>query len=347
MEKIFDSIFDAFRHFAPSSPLIQLENDGARFFRRTNKYQIVDMEDGYIGAFPGFPSMLYRGEYMEYKTCKASIFRSGDPDDVVIDELKIIEFRNILDTFPQVKYAIEDHTKVDYLALAQHYGLNTNLVDLSSEPEIAAYFATHRWINGVPTPVVDGVGCIRGIVSPSMYMFGKEADSKFHMIGLQCFQRPGLQAAYGLELDKDEDLNGRGWTVYFRQNAEASNRIHMNFHLDDRKKEEMLKIAKPGETISPDSVLSQNSWLFPDEEISFVADAVRKSKSISKKTVDSYGKPCEEALKRKGITINDEFAYKLSDERIKELENEYKDRPYGDVELKARLVYIPQRKNNS
>lgn len=73
---------------------------------------------------------------------------------------------------------------------------------------------------------------------------------------------------------------------------------------------------------------------------------LRRVRVSAKKTVDSYGKPCEEALKRKGITINDEFAYKLSDERIKELENEYKDRPYGDVELTARLVYIPQRKNN-
>lgn len=342
-KKIYDNIFDAFREFAPTSPLLNFDNDTSYFFRRTNQYNLIDMGDGYIGAFPGFPHMIYRGEYKEYHSCKASIYRSGDPDDVIVDELKIIEFKNILDTFPQVQYAIKDHMKVDYLALAQHYGLNTNLVDVSSEPEIAAYFATHRWINGVATPVEDGIGCIRGMVaSPYMMNDGKNIiNSKFHMIGLQCFQRPGLQAAYGIELDKDEDLNGRGWTVYFRQNAKVTRLIHLNFHIDEKKAAKIRKTMEPGSTIHDDYITSQNSWLFPDEDIANVAEIVKKSGKISRKAIEIYGKPCHDVLERKGIKIIDAPVYELSDAKKKELAEEFKGRPYGDVRLNALLTYVP------
>lgn len=341
--KIFDSIFDAFQSFAPSSPLVQLQNDGAQFFKRTNQYQVMDMGDGYIGAFPGFPMMLYRGEYKEYVSCKAGIYRSNDLDDVILDELRILEFKNILNTFPQVQYAIEDHMKVDYLALAQHYGLKTNLVDVTSEPEIAAYFATHRWINGIPTPVVDGIGCIHGIMALSYTTPNDKGliDPKFHMIGLQCFQRPGLQAAYGIEFDKDEDLSDMGWTVYFKQNAEATRRIHLNFHIDEKKTEEIRKNIAEGTTVSDDMITSQNSWLFPDEDIADVAETVKKSRTISRKTVSDYGKQCMNVLDRKGITVVDNLSYMLDENKRKQLAEEYKGRPYGDVRLNTRLVYVP------
>lgn len=158
MEQVYDNIFDAIKSFAPNSPLLQLNGSDGKLFRRTSEYQVIDMGD-YLAAFPGFPYQLFRGEHRIYDTCRASIYRSQDEDDVIVDELKIIEFQNILLTFPQVKYAIDDHMKVDFLALAQHYELNTNLIDVTSEPEIAAYFATHRWINGIATPVGEGIGC--------------------------------------------------------------------------------------------------------------------------------------------------------------------------------------------
>lgn len=331
MERIFDNIFEAIRSFAPSSPLLQLNDDYGMVFRRINKCEIIDMGE-YYAAFPGFPFQLFRGEYRKYDTCKASIYRSNDPDDVIVDELKIIEFKNILLTFPQVQYAMEDHLKVDFLALAQHYELNTNLIDVTSEPEVAAYFATHRWINNVAVPVEKGIGCIRGFVSPALT--ATKIDSKYHMIGLQCFQRPGLQAAYGFEMEPDEDLADRGWCVYFKQNAHASRLIHTNFHVNQDK---VNKIRAEGicRIVEPNEIEDTDSWLFPKEEIADVAKIVKASKEISIAAVEEYGKQCEEALRRKGVKVVESPVYALSEEHRKELEEQYRGHPYGDVRLMA------------
>ena len=68
--KVYNTIFDAFSEIAPNSPLIQLKSDNARFFKRTNRYELIDM-GGYIGAFPGFPFRLFRGEHSIFPSCKA------------------------------------------------------------------------------------------------------------------------------------------------------------------------------------------------------------------------------------------------------------------------------------
>lgn len=334
MDTIYENIFDAIRAISPNSPLIQLSSGNGLFFRRTDEYEMIDMGD-YFAAFPGFPFQLFRGENKLYNTCKASIFRSGDPDDVIVDELRIIEFKNILLTFPQVQYAIEDNMKVDFLALAQHYELNTNLIDVTSEVEIAAYFATHRWINGIATPVEDGIGCIRVFASPTLTI--EIIDPRFHMIGLQCFKRPGIQAAYGFEMDSDEDLSNRGNTICFKQNSEASRLIHTNFHVNQAKVDR-LRAEGAVRNVKPEEIIYENSWLFPDEKIADVAKLIKNSSTISRAALDEYDKPCEEALKRKGIAVVNEPVYTLSEEHRKELDDMYRNRPYGDVQLKARMV---------
>ena len=331
---IYDSIFDAFRSFAPYSPLIQLESPTARFFRRTNRYDLVEMENGQLAAFPGmpfFPGQLYRGEPKQYGSCKPSIYRSLEEDSIIIDELKFIEFKNILLQFPQIQQEIEGDANVDSLALAQHYELNTNLLDLTSEPEIAAYFATHQWVNGVAEPVTSGIGCIRVFCMSDL-----DKDSRLHKIGLQCFQRPGIQAAYGYEMNRDDDLNGMGMRVFFKQTQNASISIHMNFHMDQGK---LAKIKASGKTgfYKRCEVESETSWIFPQEEIADVAKLVKTSKVISKISVEEYGKSCDDVLARNGIAIQDDLIYLLSPQHYEELDKEYQERPYGDAMVFARL----------
>lgn len=335
-KKVYSDIFEAVRTFAPNSPLIQLAGPNGRFFCRSNEYQIIDMGD-HLAAFPGFATQLFRGENRIYDTSKASIYRSGDPDDVVVDELKILEFKNILLTFPQVQYAIEDHFKVDFLALAQHYELNTNLIDVTSAPEIAAYFATHRWVDGVAVPVEDGIGCIRGLVPLALYDPEHLADSKFHMIGLQCFERPGRQAAYGIEMNENDDLQHQGWCVYFRQTAKASRLIHTNFHINQEKLEK-IRAEGVSRVVDPSEIEDVHSWLFPKEEIADIARCVKKSRKISRVAVDEYGRSCNEALERKGVEVVEDPVFRLSPARIIELQEQYKGRPYGDVSLRAHLT---------
>lgn len=331
---IYNSIFDAFRFFAPHSRLIQLESPNALFFRRTNRYELVEMENGQLAAFPGmifFPRQLYRGEPQQYDSCKPSIYRNRDEDSLVLDELRFIEFKNILLQFPQIKHEIEGKANVDLLALAQHYELNTNLLDLTSEPEIAAYFATHQWVNGVAEPVMTGIGCIRVFCMSDL-----DNDSRLHKIGLQCFQRPGIQAAFGYEMDRNDDLNKIGTRFFFKQTPNASISIHINFHMDQGK---LAKIKASGKTgfYKRCEVESETSWLFPQEEIADVAKLVKTSKVISKISVEEYGKPCDDVLARNGIAVQDNLIYLLSPQHCEELDKEYQERPYGDAQVFARL----------
>jgi len=337
---IYDSIFDAFEKIAPSSPLIQLKCCDGRFFSRTNEYQLLNMGNGYA-AFPRFPMELYRGENQKYDTCKPSVYRNNDLDGIIIDKLRFIEFKNILQTFPQVKYAIEDNMIVDYLALAQHYEINTNLLDVTSEPEVAAYFATHKWINGIAVPVTDGIGCIRGFFPMQMML---ESNPRLHMIGLQCFKRPGIQAAFGLELERDEDFGDMSWAVYFKQNEEASRLIHTNFHINQDKVKRLQEEEKT-DYVDPSEIEDEISWLFPDEEIADIAKIVKNSKRISRAAVLEYGEACRSAMKNKGMSISERPIYELSEAHRMELENLYKGQPYGNVTLTTRLVCYPPKKD--
>ena len=164
---------------------------------------------------------LYRGENDIYEHCEASFFRNNknrseyDEIAIAIDEIRCIEFKNILMTFPQVQASIKDGMRPDFMALAQHYELNTRMIDASSELEIATYFATHRWKDGAMEPVYDGVGCIRGYSAVTfMYDMVMNKPSKLHVFGMQCFMRPGMQHAYGFETKQGEDLADFGWKFY-------------------------------------------------------------------------------------------------------------------------------------
>ena len=134
-DKIYDNIFEAFRAIAPASILLSLDSDEFQPFKSSNYYELIEMSYGsHIAVHSTFPMMLYRGENAVYDHCEASIFRNNrnkneyDVLGIAIDELRFIEFRDIIQTLPQIKFSIEDGLNPDYTALAQHYGLNTRMV---------------------------------------------------------------------------------------------------------------------------------------------------------------------------------------------------------------------------
>ena len=339
---VYDSIFSAFRHFAPSSVILELENDVCHPFRSSETYELMQMPDGKLAALPRiFMSMGYRGENGVFEHCEASIFRNlktvdgYDSTGIAIDEVRIIEFENILKTFPQIKAAEREGLIVDYMALAQHYELNTPMLDITAEPAIAAYFATQRFHDGVAEPICDGIGCIRGISTiRESYNIMQGQPSRLHTFGMQAFHRPGLQMAFGLETKCGEDLSDQGWRLYFRQTRRASEAIYHNFHLN-------LETHR----------IEKKSWLFPDEDIVDVAAFVKRSTSLSEAAVRTY---CDRnninpndfaaAVKDRGIKIVSRPIYELSPSRILELTKETKDAPYGDVKIMTRLMMLPPAK---
>ena len=89
---------------------------------------------------------FYRGENAYYKTSKASCFR-GKPWselkdtgwDYILWMLRLYQCYDFFDKFDVVKkWKVSE---VNYMALAQHYGLRTSLIDMTTSLKTALFFA--------------------------------------------------------------------------------------------------------------------------------------------------------------------------------------------------------------
>ena len=339
---IYEDVFEAIRKLEENSPVLILKDNEFGYLRRNLYFELMGMPDGSFGAFP--PNMgrrYFRGEnedYDEMYPCVPSIYRANTQEDIRdrghrkphlihIDELKLAEFELILEQFPQVKYAIQDQCKVHFRALAQHYELNTNLIDVTSDLGVAAFFATHYYDSEKDEYQVkeDGIGCLRVYSKASL---GYSEDQTFRMIGLQPFERPGLQCAFAVKMNKGENFANFSHRLLFKQNAKWNQKLHEAFYFNGK------------------------NILFPDEEIADVAKAIKESTVISKLAVKKYcltgnlsnGYENEsllnDLLMENGYSISENLNYKLSRQQRRKLEREFKDRPYGEVQITSRLTYL-------
>lgn len=336
---IYEDIFEAIRMLEERNPVINLKDKEFGYLKRNLYFNLMEMPDGTIGAFPQNTFINYfRGEdkdYDELYPCIPSLFRVKKPEDIGedgqrkqelihIDELKLFEFELILEQFPQVNFAFQDYCKVDFKALAQHYGMNTDLLDVSSDIAVAAFFATHYYDSEKNEYRIkeNGIGCLRVY---SNIMFEYDEEQPFRMIGLQPFQRPGLQCAFAVKMNKGENFANFSNKVLFKQDVKWNQKIHDIFYLNGK------------------------NILFPDEEIADVAKVLKETTVISKQAIEKYCSINEISQDRviqmlidNGYSIVKNLNYKLSRQQRRKLEREYKGRPYGDVQLRSRLVYIPQ-----
>lgn len=336
---IYEDIFEVIRKLEEGSPVINLKDKEFGYLQRNLYFNLMEMPDGTIGAFPLNMFIRYfRGEnkdYDEMYPCVPSMFRVKKPEDIgedgqrkqeliLIDELKLIEFELILEQFPQVKYAIQDYCKVDFRALAQHYELNTNLLDVTSDIATAAFFATHYYDSEKNEYRIkeDGVGCLRVY---SNIMIEYDENQPFRMIGLQPFQRPGLQCAFAVKMNQEENFANFSHKVLFKQNVKWNQKLHDAFYPNGK------------------------NILLPDEEIADVAEIVKETRVISKRAIEKYCSINEtsqdqviQLLNDNGHSVVDNLNYKLSRQQRRKLERQFEGRPYGDVQLRSRLMYIPQ-----
>lgn len=178
--------------------------------------------DGHL--MPSVPTgLLFRGQSMFYDNCQASFWRK-DMDDGkrLIERLKYIEFEGltkkflIYDIFKSgIIYDSPFGTRkidleVNHLGLAQHYGIKTELLDLTSDKWSAAFFACTHYDNETDaySPVTDDkAGDLSGVIY--LYQLDcQELDTKrVNTIGAQPFLRPSEQASFMKETSSDDNFN--------------------------------------------------------------------------------------------------------------------------------------------
>lgn len=182
---------------------------------------------------------LYRGQVTRYSPCLPSVFRGLAPGDhplklppgdrarLLIDRVRVEEFALALDAHPASSYAREIGLRLWPYAMAQHYELATDRIDLTQDHKVAAFFATHTFEDGRWAPVKDGVGILYRLHTTS---FSRHFKEQLEGIGKQVWPRPSEQRAYALVLPLGLDFEALPIEIYaFDQDEACSLRIGGRF----------------------------------------------------------------------------------------------------------------------
>lgn len=188
----------------------------------------------------GVLHFLYRGQNEETVPCIPTIYR-GNPNDaqVFLQRMRLVQFHRLLKSHPVVTQFFEKHHfLVNEEGLAQHYGLKTEVLDLTSNLDVAMFFATCKYNKGNDTyDYYHEEGEHEGILyvfdpirdnepSPSIYI-ENYMHGNISPIGLQAFPRPGAQYGYGLHIKKGGST--KSWMYRFTFTTEDSKHYYERF----------------------------------------------------------------------------------------------------------------------
>ena len=71
----------------------------------------------------------------------AVLTSGGDAPGLFVERVRIAEFRLFLEQFEVTQRFEQNHFLVDYVGLAQHYGLKTDVLDVTNNIDVAMFFA--------------------------------------------------------------------------------------------------------------------------------------------------------------------------------------------------------------
>ncbi|MCF8363524.1 MAG: FRG domain-containing protein [Prolixibacteraceae bacterium] len=281
----------------------------------------------------------FRGQTDYYDNCVPTIYRDQNKSEIdnFIDCLRVSEFELLLQTHPFVHLIFNEglvfknfgkdvhvSLKVDYLGLAQHYELSTNVLDFTSDKWVAAFFATCNKIGKKYVPIdSDSYGVIYRYSIPPECLFSSNENNKISTIGLQPFKRPGEQKGFAFNMEKGENLNNiKGIQKYlFRHDKLAAEIIYNR--------------------------MNQGNELFPFDELEVLAQKIKTSNKYSnsafKLTCKKYpiAQMDEDQLIKacisKGIKFTNYPVVKFSKEIKRKFHSNWKKN--GKKEFLSKIVY--------
>ncbi|MGA2216689.1 MAG: FRG domain-containing protein [Terracidiphilus sp.] len=161
---------------------------------------------------PGHRSFLYRGQTKHYPNCQSSLLRNAPNDEwqikalLSLERFRVTELELVLRKHPFKLVAERHGFSVDYHGLAQHYGIPTSLLDLTSNVEVAAFFAVAHWdkASRAFVPMESGVGVIYRL---DWCEFGPGYSKFFEPVGFGPGLRPARQHAWTFRLRPGVDFH--------------------------------------------------------------------------------------------------------------------------------------------
>ncbi len=214
-------------------------------------------------------AFLFRGQSGFYEPSTPSLLRKTE-GRYVVENIMLEEFMMALKDHPLIRMfwegiVLDNHRyyfEVNFNGLAQHYGLKTCVMDLTSDVEVAKFFAVTDYDEkrDVYIPVLDksryGVFYYwNNVRDPQAFQTIKGGN--LSNIGLQVFPRSGRQSGFLYSMLKGQNFHDCRFVSYrlFRHDPVIS--------------KEIVKKARKG------------SRYFPEDELSSLAKRIKKSKTLS------------------------------------------------------------------
>lgn len=180
------------------------------------------------------PFTFYRGQSRYHDPCMPSLYRKNKngewptEDDRAYNRLKICEFSLLLDSHPVFREVCRN-TLVNYVTMAQHYGLTTEYMDITNSKWVAAFFACTGYDSDtdkyypVGRDYHEGFGILY-MTDWDVNNMPEEFFEKNCVIGYQYFARPTKQSSFGYRMEKGEDFNKAPYfkKIFFRHDLDAS-----------------------------------------------------------------------------------------------------------------------------
>ncbi|MCI1741484.1 MAG: FRG domain-containing protein [Prevotella sp.] len=236
---IFDDIDKAWDYILTEEEY-QLENDSRRtnikkhvpydclyfpdtaFFNDTSldKFIMTRLKSGRYSLKPNLRNRkyLFRGQNAFLNLCRPNLFRNRDQTRFVIENVSYQELFLVMLSHPLVQLLdLGIDLNGQYLqfemnlyGLTQHYYNKTAFIDLTSDMNVASFFAVTDYDVKTDTyrpHLSNGIGIIYCYpLCPSSFKFPIKG-TKLTTIGLQVFPRSGLQRGFLVELDRDDNFN--------------------------------------------------------------------------------------------------------------------------------------------
>ncbi len=240
------------------------------------------------------PFRYYRGQSTYYEPCLATLFRGKKKGEEPTDEeviaklIKVCEFVLLLRKHP-VYYVVAQNIMANPVALAQHYGLSTEYLDVTNSKWVAAFFASsgYDWNTDTYYPVGRNYGDGYGVMYISKdYIKGNLPEDFFDknvVIGYQYFARPTKQSSFGYGMTWRENFNDCPYfeKVFFKHDIEASKVVFDMSYRQNRfiPKDKLSKLSRKiqvSDEVTRDAVKLCLERYCNDREMAFMDEVCKK-----------------------------------------------------------------------
>lgn len=310
------TLFDILDKYAMADEIWALDKTTFRslfpYHVQEGYFEPITMPDNTVRLFPlGLAlNVYYRGQSKYFPISKPSLYRDGMTEaKKFVERIKYEELKYLLEDYPLTHFFREDFyvnapngtalplpLSIDALALAQHYGIKTELMDLTTDKFVAAFFATTDCKDNIPILTKrKEKGVFYRHVHIDMSLFGNK--ERLRAVGLQPLSRPGEQCGLVYAMGSDDDFNKIATIEEFEHDRDVSEFI---FNYTNRSRK-----------------------LFPYSPIQHRIDEICKSHIFSRRAYEQARKEfysdvsefdLKKYLEEEKIQISDETLFRFSEE---------------------------------